>query len=339
VELLVASAIFATLALLTFMIITTVTGSWTDMRSRSDAYRRLDILSFALIDDLRAVNSDDLRLIGNTATTRFFAFADPDGNHVLAFTRSFGMGHERASYITGGTGGEGFGYPSLKHPDGLAEVVYFSRNGNLYRSLRAPPAGTFQDITNTSRAQLVAPGVLRFSLRFWGPDTRAWELSAAEQGRRVSAIRLPLAVWDSTRAAGGVFDVFPYAAGPESSVNTADDVFPRMAEVNVVLDGGSARTAILRRDLGVTDNVLYTSPTAGIPAPDVYPYLYIDGEWVRYSAKERNAFIVERGVLGSKAVPHNAGAKVRWGYPAAFRVYIPAGKDAYDTGIAAGGRR
>jgi len=143
---------------------------------------------------------------------------------------------------------------------------------------------------------------------------------------------LPLAIWDSTRGFGDKFRDFVYNAGGGSLSEPGDDVFPRMVEVNVVMDAGKARTAVLRADTGTTDNVLKTSPTAGIPGPEIYPYLYIDGEWVKYGVKDNNGFVVERGALGTKRAAHSPGTLVRWGYPAAFRVYVPAGKDAYDTG-------
>ncbi|MBN1807963.1 MAG: prepilin-type N-terminal cleavage/methylation domain-containing protein [Planctomycetes bacterium] len=345
VEVLVASFIFAMLASLALMIITMVTGSWERLRSRTEAYRHLDIACNALVDDLRAVNGDSLGSIQDVAFTRFLAYVDSDGNHVLAFTRAFGLGRERANYITAEQGEDYFDYlgingrpaGSLLPPDGVAEVVYFARDGNLYRAQRAPATGSFQDLLNPARAQAVSAGILRFSVRFWGPDTEWWEKPVGEVDKRTLLKKMPLVVWDSTRGIGNQFNGFPYEAGPDSAADPGDDVFPHMAEVALVLDGGKARAAVLRKGLGLTDGVLYTSSTSGIPGPDVYPYLYLDGEWVKYAIKEKNSFIVERGALSSTAAPHPAGTRVRWGYPAAFRVYIPAGKDAYDTGESARG--
>jgi prepilin-type N-terminal cleavage/methylation domain-containing protein len=336
VELLVAAAIFSMLALAAFGIVATVTRVWGDMRSRSEAYRRLDLVSEAIISDLRAVLSDNLGLIDETSLTRFLSYPDEAGNHVLAFTRSFGLGAERSEYLTVPEGGQYFTYQgkpkSLQAPDGIAEVVYFVRSGTLYRALSAPARGSFEDLIDPGKAAVISPGILRFSLRFWGPDTSMWEPPPSGGLKGLPALSLPLAVWDSTRGLGGAFGVFPYAAGPLSLADAQDDVFPHGVEVNLVVDGGRARTVLLRDAVGTGSVILHTSPTDGIPAPDVYPYLYIDGEWLRYSSKEKNGFLVERGVLGSKAASHAAGALVRWGYPAAFRVYVPAGKDAYDTG-------
>ena len=62
-ELLVATGLFVVFAMLAFVIVTNVTRFWSEMRSRGDAYRRLDTVAAAIVDDLRAVNSDDLGTI------------------------------------------------------------------------------------------------------------------------------------------------------------------------------------------------------------------------------------------------------------------------------------
>lgn len=336
VELLVATAVFLMLALAAFGIVATVTRVWGDMRSRSEAYRRLDLVGDAIISDLRAVLSDNLGLIDEVSLTRFLAYPDETGNHVLAFTRSFGLGAERSEYLIAPEGSQYFTYlgkpKDLQPPDGLAEVVYFVRSETLYRALSAPARGSFEDLVDPAKAMVISPGILRLSLRFWGPDTAMWEPPPSGNLKDLSVLSLPLAVWDSTRGLGDVFGAFPYEEGPSSLADAQDDIFPHMVEVDLVIDGGRARTALLREAVGSGSIMLHTSPTDGIPAPDIYPYLYVEGEWMRYSSKEKNGFVVERGVLGSKAASHSAGALVRWGYPAAFRVYVPAGKDAYDTG-------
>lgn len=348
-ELLVATGILALFGFFATLMIVQITGFIGDARSRAEAYGRALKAAEMLTLDLKQAASDSVGMVNNIPMTRFLSRPEDTGNHILAFVRCFGRGDERGRYMTDSLSGreyydlvdddkDGRVDANLRPTDGFAELVYFLEERTLYRAMRSPVTGSMENLRDKNRARKVADGVLRFSLRFWGPETQRWD--PPKGGSIGGQERIyPLDTWDSTRGLQAVFKDFPYNTGPISIADPTDDIFPKMVEVTFVLDGGPSRRGTLIKPAGLDDGKLTLGKTDWIPGPEIFPYLLIGDEWLRYSSVSKRTVIAERGVLGSKRRPHAAGARVYWGYPIQFRVFIPAGKDAYDIGDASSYRR
>jgi len=219
---------------------------------------------------------------------------------------------------------------SARPTGGLAEVAYAtmavpSKVGDpglltLYRMFRTPIGrddsifadDSFDDPKKLdASAVAVAENVLHFGVKLWSRDTRGFDVPVdSEFG--------PLSVWDSTR--GHLLDSIGMnhfrLAKDETSLDAIwDDVFPRRVLITLVVEADQDEAG----DLRLTSDVSATSTRVKIDSPRAidsdtpFPYLKIEGEWVKWSEADAGWLTVERGVRGSSAVAHLAGATLHLG--------------------------
>ncbi len=233
------------------------------------------------------------------------------GRDVTPRIRSAGEGTPAEGWSAHRLSGRGAGPDDLLLAQGgLVEVFWFysSATETLLRGERAPVggAGSFFDwntVSNVAFLQQVGRTVSRHVLAiealFWGPDTTSWDplLQPAVGG--------PLKEWDSTCQ---VDPAFPYQGDPRGA-SLGGAFLPEKVRLNVVVgspDGGE-RTANLARPLAAADGVLEVNRPQGFPDAEdnPFPFLKVEGEWIRYTAKSGNRFtLAQRGARGTTAVDH-----------------------------------
>jgi type II secretory pathway pseudopilin PulG len=110
----------------------------------------------------------------------------------------------------------------------------------------------------------------------------------------------------------------------------SDDVFPSRVQVTLVLTNtrGTRRAVFLKQDLsGASGSIINVDDTA-VFRGDSYPYVKIDGEWIRYShiADEHTLVIAQdgRGARGTLPAEHKAGTDVETGTTFVLTVDIPS---------------
>lgn len=213
---------------------------------------------------------------------------------------------------------------------GLAEVAYTtvrvpSKEGDpallsLYRFFRAPIGRDDSLFASDAFDQpkridaegiLLADNVLFFGIELWSRDTQGFELAPNKDGG-------PLTVWDSTRAV--LLDEIGanrfLLAKDEASLGVFwDDVFPRRLRFTLVVEADEDEAGELRLADGVSagnSRVKIDSPRA-VRGETPFPYVKVGAEWMKWSAAEDGWLTVERGVRGSTAMEHKAGARVHVG--------------------------
>lgn len=173
----------------------------------------------------------------------------------------------------------------------------------------------------------IAVGLLHVELAFASQFTRDWSAPPGHGG--------PEYVWDSARA--GLLAAhedprrrFSLDLGPGSAGDPRDDVFPRWVRVTLVV-GQPNRFALLASDLGVEDREARLIGTERLGDLEEADHVKIDGEWVRFTSHgEDRIGGLQRGVRGTRAAPHAAGARVRVGRTVVLYLKIPHGKDAWN---------
>jgi prepilin-type N-terminal cleavage/methylation domain-containing protein len=204
------------------------------------------------------------------------------------------------------------------------------------------PLGNSDRIHN--KALPLAQGVIYFEVRYWTQYTTDWTPGISGYSPTV----LPIAKWfnnytpspcgsvlnwDSTRI---VADSTPDFIMDEDQANfgqqvldsstiarddaITDNVFPRsiMVTVTIVPPAELAMANPLRLQTGI-DNSQGSMTVIGSAPPlnAESPYVKIDDEWVRIAGMQGNTITVAangRGVRGTTATNHNAGARVQIGY-------------------------
>ena len=118
--------------------------------------------------------------------------------------------------------------------------------------------------------------------------------------------------------------------GYDTLFDVSDDVFPRRAQVTVVLTNtrGKPRVALLKSDLDessegaipVDDNMIFRG--------DNHPYVKIDEEWIRYSHFNGDTDLIiapgGRGARGTIPAAHSGGADVETGVTFVLTVDLPS---------------
>lgn len=175
---------------------------------------------------------------------------------------------------------------------------------------------------------VLADNVLYLGFEFWSRDTEGWE-----QAWNTPAG--PLTVWDSTRGAlleKDTFNEFLLARGVDSEREPGDDVFPRRLRITLVVekDDDESQTARLLLGSGASDSTIMLDRPQIVPSETAYPYLKIDGEWLRFTARSDNQFKVERGVRGSARAQHAEGARVHLGRTYQRTVEIPVFREDWN---------
>jgi hypothetical protein len=219
---------------------------------------------------------------------------------------------------------------------GSAQVSYLHQGRELRRALRSPAGDEFA--STFARSQLLAEDVLHFGLLFATPYTTSrfdaggattvtWDESVPRlpdtkyRGARGFG---PDRLWDSTR---GVLPEFSFYVGPESKDDPADDVFPEVVRVVVVVEPHELRTVRteVTDDVGDADGLIEVASTRGFPEPGgPTSYILVDDEWMYYTRRDERSFTVKRrGARGTVAGSHIRGAQVRCGTTFTRTFYLP----------------
>lgn len=301
---------------------------------------------------------------------KFLCDNDAHGRSRLRFVRTFkgedadpaangaGKGTPAAGYTAHLTRRDDVG-KQLRPLQGLTEVAYFMEPGtgtsNLMRAERSPIGGAASlfaagqvDTAEQAAAQAlpVSEGVLLCRFMFWSQYTTTWD-DASPPGSALGDSGGPTGFWDSTRgilarpsrrrskrSPAGWFEL---AVGPESLNDSIDDIWPVQVRCEVILSafGVSEAIAFLDNDMGVKDRDAAANGTdtfpAEAPAGVERLVLRVEDEWMEYTAVTPGGFrIGNRGLFGSRTVPHRAGAEIRAGmqFVRAFR--IPAARNYWN---------
>jgi hypothetical protein len=348
---LVALAIFSMLGTVLVGLLWLAADAWRSGERVRATYERAQAVLSQLSVDLEAVYSREPEsgaASGKAAvpTARMFCFRRPDtGTQQLSFVRTFESGPERSLTFRAGRGRvpytDGFtGDPAeLMAPGGLIGVTYSVKGRDLRRVTLGPPRPPGKKLesvveTTSGEGEVLAGNVLHLGFRFWTQYTRNWrEPPPLEGGRGPFG---PETVWDSTR---GIPEIrardprtgrerpFFMARGPESLGWSADDVFPEIVEVTLVVepdDRRAVRTELIR-PLSASGLTASVATTAGFEHPETgTPFVLIGGEWVRLKDMGRGEFVIaERGARGTGRASHARGTEVRQGTAFVQQIRLP----------------
>ena len=343
IEMLVAIGIFIAMGAALVSLMHLGLDQWQKGERRRRTYEQAQAALGQMALDLEAAYTrEPLITVKGLPMARFFCTRDAaTGAQRLSFVRTFETGPERAFTFEAGGGGtsytDGFtGDPrSLTVIGGLLGVSYFlggSPGGGgreLRRATLGPPASPGSSLLSTTGSQkgeVLIRNVLYLGFRFQTQTTTTWKDPPVKARPGPMAWRWPERVWDSTRGAdveepGGASGrrrPFALARGPDSLMESYDDIFPELVEVTIVVEPDEAHA--VRTDLvkpaSETDSGVRVASTSGFVDPSMgTPYLLIGGsEWVRYKAKDERSFELSgRGLRGTVASAHPKGATVRAG--------------------------
>jgi hypothetical protein len=263
-----------------------------------------------------------------------------DGSPLLHFVRTIEAGPERRYLARAGEGGpngasyDGVTIDRLRTLGGLMEVVYYKDGERLMRAVLAPPTKQLH-VNRANSARPVADGVIYFDLRFWDPWSQLWEADDPYKWTGWPANRFPavaLPIWDSTRAWDDPILASRGYVVPDSIDDPTDDVYPEGIRITIVVDADEKvrRMNRLREAVTDADGRLQLDSPAGIPGPkDPYPFIYVEKEWMRVTAKDGARITVKRAQRGTVAVDHAVRAEVRVGETFERELYMPAHRRDY----------
>ncbi|MBI4576619.1 MAG: hypothetical protein HY722_10190 [Planctomycetes bacterium] len=349
IELLVAMTVFIILGGILAAVLGGSIRSWQAGEAVVELNERARLLLDSIQDDLSATRTSP----AGTAPVRFLGDYDALGRQRLRLVRTTtreaadpllrqagsALG-ANAAYDGAGDLDEAAGFRLLP-TGGLMEVAYLvdpqAGSMEVRRGVRAPVGGagsllddaTLADLAAMrDRAPVVAEGVLLLELNYWAPATDEWDapyLVAEDLRAPGDQARGPCADWDSTR---GLAAGFAYHAGPGSVADPSDDLYPTRVEVVVVLapGGPGAPSTRLLEAASDADPRLRVESTVGLPVEESERYVKVDEEWIRYRGVTEREVVVEeggRGVRGTQAVGHAAGATVRAGRSFSLVVRLP----------------
>ncbi len=260
--------------------------------------------------------------------------------------------------------------PAAEAPDarylatgGLMEVVWIAvpREDqpallDLYRGWRAPvgdPAHTLLDPRNLDTREKIAAacrvrekGLLHFGITLRRVFARTWD-PGATLGDGSETLPYVGPAWDSTRA----FNLTkedpnwrpPLTVGPDSLVDPSDDIFPAFVRLEVVL-ARRGRFSDARGDLAVLEPVSESDLKLRVTDTDLLlgtglgarRHLKVGTEWMEYDTAGvdplTGAVSVRRGVRGTRAQVHPAGARAYVGDAARTELRLPVFRDRYASG-------
>jgi prepilin-type N-terminal cleavage/methylation domain-containing protein len=239
--------------------------------------------------------------------------------------------------------------PAAEVPDGAVMQIW--------RGSRAPPGGKNPLIPSRSArepqasaaergpvdakdvravAQQVLNGVLYFGVDFWSRKTTSWDekIRVKDGG--------PMSTWDSTRG------ILPFgednlgtfylskrktAADPGSLDDPTDDTFPRKIRVTCVVEelGRNARVGYLTEPMAADAKSIQVEDARFFPLSETSRrYVKIEGEWMEVGLPDgRTIPVLHRGVRGTEATPHAAGARVHHGRSFVAEYDVAAFRDTY----------
>ena len=359
IEMLVAISIFIVLGGALVAMSHQAMDAWRAGETKRLTYERAEAVFSQIALDLQAAYTREPTDGKFIPMARFFATGGGTEPGRLSFVRSFETGPERSfTYYAGSKRGaskpytDGFtGDPATLGPlGGLLGVTYHLDGRKLRRAALAPPESPAKNLLSTTgdrKGEVLTDNCLYLGFRFWTQHTRNWSAAPPRpsrkswggKGRSVG----PETIWDSTRGAGvetvdeksGRKRPFSLSRGPASRDYPADDVFPEIVEVTLVVEPDAKRAprTELADGLGISGKVAYVKSTSALPDPERgAPYLLIGGEWVRCSKVIEGAYKIEkRGVRGTAPGSHPAGTEVRAGTTFLFRVYVPGYREDWTS--------
>ncbi len=187
-----------------------------------------------------------------------------------------------------------------------------------------------------SEAKPVLSGVLYFGVDFWARKTKTWDPSQRPSDGG------PLMTWDSTRGImpQGEQDVDSFFLSKKKAFNDTtsledptDDVFPRKIRATCVVEelGRNARVGFLEDALSADAKSLTVADTKFFPATETaHRFVKIDAEWMEVGQPAGNTIpVVKRGVRGTVAAAHSAGARVHHGRTFVQEYDVATFRDTY----------
>jgi hypothetical protein len=119
-----------------------------------------------------------------------------------------------------------------------------------------------------------------------------------------------------------------------SEADTNDDIFPTALQIVLVLaEGESGTSSTLTRDI---DELSTTIPVedSSVFEDLAYPYVWIEGEWVRFGNVDRRALKLkdeyDRGARGTLPASHRRGASVQAGRTFTVTIRLPGGREDWN---------
>ena len=362
VELLVAMAIFAFLGTATIGMLRSGLFSWRTGEAKREVLETSQLIMSQVSNDLRNMYTCE-SVEGRPPYVRLVSDHDANGRQRIRFVRTISgavsrYARKEAGALVGADADLDLvddyteaRMGSLRSTSGLCEVAYVmdpdSGSAKLYRGLRAPIGGTETFFINsnlipaTSYSPLIefADGVLYLGFHFWTQYTNTWDVSAwpiiTPQPDEKSG---PALSWDSTRSLmlvrNPVERQYTTYLSAASEADTNDDVFPMAVQVVLVLaEGGTGTTSRLTRDIEDT--------STRIPVEDAsmfenlaYPYVWINGEWIRFSNVERGVLALrdeyDRGARGTLPASHRRGSLVQAGRTFTVTIMLPGGREDWN---------
>lgn len=252
----------------------------------------------------------------------------------------------------------------LKASGGLMEVFWMALPEStddpavmqLWRGYRAPPGGpnslipvrggkdplakgsekgptSPRDVKNVAKP--VLSGVLFFGVDFWSRKTTTWDQRVRVRDGG------PIPTWDSTRGIlpyGEDLDCFILSKMTKlqdtASLNdTTDDTYPRKIRVTCVLEelGRNARVGWLDDDLAADGKAVACGDTRFFPASETTQrFVKIDSEWMEVGLPSNGVIpVLRRGVRGTTATAHKAGARVHHGRTFVQEYDVATFRDTY----------
>ena len=356
IELLAATALFAVLGTMLFQIVRGAMDIWSSGERSRELHDRAGGALDALATDLRALwpgvggaTEQDSRFLlswreepaagGPTYTVPVLRFARLcHEERSLAWLRQAGdvIGEQRpVERLTGQQPQD------LAPTGGLAESLYTlavlpgQRLPSLVRRFRTPIGGegSLLDAELPERrdrllqdAIVLADQELYFGVSCWAPGTTEWDVP-----RGAAGVAAPM-IWDSTRGLVAPGDpAFAFGRGPASLLDGRDDLFPRRVRLTLVLDDSAGETAggTLADPVSAEAERIVLASTTFLREQAVPDAVLVEGEWMRVTAMDGRTLSVERGVRGTKAVPHPDGATVRAGQTFERVLELPSARESF----------
>lgn len=190
----------------------------------------------------------------------------------------------------------------------------------------ASPAALAQPKVLQGRGAPLADGVLAFRVRCWTPDTTVWDEIPIVVGGGPSGKSGPSLRWDHTRRLDR--DFWLWTQGAVGSRFRTGFVVPRKIQILLVLEPSrpAGQSFKLRDALSAKDKTLTVA--SGRDMPEGPGYVRVDDEWIAFDARKAETLTLSaRGLWGSRAATHAAGAEVRAGAAVVTTLAVPAGRD------------
>lgn len=363
VEVIISMSIFVVLAGFTILAVQQTVSGWQQSERRRVLYERASGVMDIVATDLRLAVTDEQSGVTKVGARLIGDFDPTNGSQRVMFVRAFETGPERAMTFSAGDGRAGSLTfrppdddgsiaaplaPDLKTTDaetytgtkvgdfkplgGLAAVGLFVRDETLYRAIQAPPPDSLAGMFDPNRCQIIAKDVLYLGFDYWSQDTKQWE-----PDRKEKVYSGPEKIWDSTRSITvPPLNKFFLHRGPDSALDTSDDVFPEKIRVTLVCDAPMPRAVNtkLAQEMGDNDiGWIEVVNTRGFPdGGDLNSHICIDGEWMAFKNRRADAFeITSRGARGTKAKSHKPGALIRSGRTFRKVIYLPGWREDFTT--------